>query len=92
VVEPVIFSCHRQNKLISGTKQQLGMKNITVKQIINISVIIILLIFSFQNLDSVKVKLLFFAFELPLVILIAIVFFVGYFTARVFHHKKGKTP
>ncbi|KAF5071237.1 hypothetical protein DSECCO2_214090 [anaerobic digester metagenome] len=68
------------------------MKSITTKQIINISLIILLLIFTFQNLANVQVKLLFFGFELPLVILIIIVFFMGYFTARVFNRKKDKTP
>jgi uncharacterized integral membrane protein len=64
------------------------MKNITNRQIIDIALIVLLLIFIGQNLESVKVKLLMFGFELPIVILIAIVFFIGYFTAKTFAKNK----
>ncbi|MFN4198664.1 MAG: LapA family protein [Flavobacterium sp.] len=36
----------------------------------------------------VKVRFLFFGFELPLFILIAIVFFIGYYTAIAFRKRK----
>ena len=60
------------------------MKNITTRQIIDLILITILLIFIGQNLESVRVKFLVFGFELPLVILIAGTFFIGYFTAKSF--------
>lgn len=62
------------------------MKN-TLK-IIDVLLVILLLIFVGQNLQIIKVKLLVFAFDLPLAILIAVVFFIGYFTARSFYKKK----
>lgn len=64
------------------------MKNISTRQIIDVVLIILLLVFIAQNLDSAKVNFLFFGFELPLVILIAIVFFVGFYTAKVFNKPK----
>jgi uncharacterized integral membrane protein len=64
------------------------MKNITTRQIIDIVLIVLLLVFIGQNLESVKVKLLVFGFELPLVILIAVVFFIGFFTAKAFNKNK----
>ena len=60
------------------------MKNISFRQIIDIVLIVLLLIFVGQNLESVKVKFLFFGFELPLVILITSVFFIGFYTAKTF--------
>jgi uncharacterized integral membrane protein len=60
------------------------MKNLATRQIIDIALIILLLIFIGQNLESVKVTFLFLGFELPLFILILIVFFIGYYTAKVF--------
>jgi uncharacterized integral membrane protein len=64
------------------------MKNLTTNQIINILLIVVLLLFIGQNLDMVKVKFLFFGFELPLFILIAIVFLIGYYTAIVFRKRR----
>lgn len=64
------------------------MKKLTTNQIINILLIVILLLFIGQNLDMVKVKFLFFGFELPLFILIAIVFLIGYYTAIVFRKRR----
>ena len=61
------------------------MKNITPRQIVDIVLIALLLVFIGQNLESVKVKFLFFGFELPLFILILIVFFIGYYTAKTMH-------
>lgn len=60
------------------------MNKLNTRQIINIVLIILLLVFTAQNLDGARVDFLMFAFELPLVILIAIVFFVGFYTAKVF--------
>jgi uncharacterized integral membrane protein len=67
------------------------MKNITPRQIVDIVLIALLLVFIGQNLESVKVKFLFFGFELPLFILILIVFFIGYYTAKTFRKKSNDT-
>jgi uncharacterized integral membrane protein len=54
------------------------MNKLNTRQIINIVLIILLLVFTEQNLDGARVDFLMFAFELPLVILIALVFFAGF--------------
>lgn len=54
------------------------MNKLNTRQIINIVLIILLLVFTGQNLDGARVDFLMFAFELPLVILIALVFFAGF--------------
>jgi uncharacterized integral membrane protein len=59
------------------------MKNLTVKQIIQLSLLVIILIFVMQNLGMVGVRFLFFKFELPLFILIAIMFIAGFYTSRL---------
>ncbi|HDR52576.1 MAG TPA: LapA family protein [Mariniphaga anaerophila] len=64
--------------------------NLTPKQVLNIFLIIVLLIFISQNLEMVRVKFLFFKFELPIIILIGLVFFIGFFTAHVFNQNKQK--
>ncbi|MFN3639678.1 MAG: lipopolysaccharide assembly protein LapA domain-containing protein [Flavobacterium sp.] len=66
------------------------MKKLTTNQIINILLIVALLLFIGQNLDMVRVKFLFFGFELPLFILIAIVFLIGYYTAIVFRKRRNE--
>lgn len=65
------------------------MKKLTARQIIDIVLIVILLIFAGQNVASVHLKFLVFGFDLPLIILIAFVFFIGYLTALLFR-KPGK--
>lgn len=60
------------------------MKKLTVRQIIDVILIVILLIFAGQNVASVHLKFLVFGFDLPLIILIAFVFFIGYLTAMLF--------
>lgn len=67
------------------------MKNLSTKQIINIVLIILMLIFAAQNIGSVRLRFLFFGFDLPLIILIAFVFLIGYVTAKLFR-KKTKQP
>lgn len=62
--------------------------NLTPGVIINIILIAILLIFVSQNLQDTRVKFLVFGFDLPLIIIIAISFIIGYFTAKVFSRKK----
>jgi uncharacterized integral membrane protein len=65
------------------------MNSKSIRKAINISMLILLLIFVLQNLETTKVKFLIFGFELPLIVLIFIVFLTGYFTAISFR-KDGK--
>jgi uncharacterized integral membrane protein len=60
------------------------MRKLSLKQIVNIIAIALCLAFVAQNLESVQVYFLFFGFELPLVLIIAISFFIGYFTSQAF--------
>ena len=60
------------------------MKKLTARQIIDVILIVILLIFAGQNVASVHLKFLVFGFDLPLIILIAFVSFIGYLTAMLF--------
>lgn len=62
--------------------------NLTPRQIIDIVLLVILLVFIGQNIESARVKFLFFKFEIPLIILIFIVFFLGFYTSRVFAGRK----
>jgi uncharacterized integral membrane protein len=55
------------------------MGNLTFKHIFSLTLIALLLVFVAQNLETTKVKFLFFGFELPLVILIGSVFLIGLF-------------
>jgi len=64
------------------------MKNISTRHIIDILLLLILLVFIGQNLESVNVKFLLFGFELPLIILITIVFIIGFYTAKAFNKNK----
>jgi len=63
--------------------------NMTPKQVVDLLLIALLIVFVSQNVESVKVKFLFFGFELPLIVLIAITFFIGFFTSKVFSKKKN---
>ncbi len=62
---------------------------LSLKQIIDIILIILLVVFIVQNADNVKMRFLFFGFDLPLVIIIVITFFIGFLTSIVFLGKKG---
>lgn len=67
----------------------------TAKQVVDILLLALLIIFVVQNVESVKVQFLFFSFELPLIVIIAITFFIGFFTSRTFSKEKKneqKTP
>lgn len=67
----------------------------TPKQVVDLLLIALLIVFVAQNVESEKVKFLFFGFELPLIVIIAITFFIGFFTSKVFSKKKNneqKTP
>ncbi|NCB67274.1 MAG: DUF1049 domain-containing protein [Bacteroidia bacterium] len=60
------------------------MKKLTARQIVDIVLIVLLLIFAGQNVAPVHLNFLMFGFDLPLIILIAFVFFIGYLTAMLF--------
>lgn len=62
--------------------------NMTPKQVLDIVLIALLIVFIAQNVESTKVRFLFFGFELPLVIVIAVSFFIGFYTAKAFSKKK----
>lgn len=66
------------------------MAQLSKKQMIDISIVVLLIIFALQNFAPVRLKFLFFGFDLPLVILIVLVFFVGFFTSILFKGKFGK--
>jgi uncharacterized integral membrane protein len=67
-----------------------SLKKLTTKQIINIILIILLVIFIMLNLEAVKVSLIFISFDMPLVVLITFVFFIGYFVGKTFTKKDCK--
>jgi uncharacterized integral membrane protein len=56
----------------------------STKQIINLSAILVLLVFAAQNIEKVKVKLIFWGFDISLIILIAFVFLLGLITGHLF--------
>lgn len=60
------------------------------KQVINIILLLLLLVFIVQNVEAVRVKFLFFGFDLPLIIIIVISFFIGFLTSTAFFSKKSK--
>jgi uncharacterized integral membrane protein len=67
-----------------------SLKKLTTKQIINIILIILLVVFIMLNLEAVKVSLIFISFDMPLVVLITFVFFIGYFIGKTFTKKDCK--
>jgi uncharacterized integral membrane protein len=71
-----------------GHSNHLTMKNLTARDIVNIILLVLLAIFVIQNWVITKVQFLMFGFEAPLVLLLVIVFFIGYLTARGFKRKK----
>lgn len=64
-------------------------KKVSFKQIINILLILVILIFALQNLESIRVTLLFFSFEMPLFVLIIVLFSIGFFTTKIFGRNKN---
>jgi uncharacterized integral membrane protein len=64
------------------------MKNLTTGQYINIAIILLVLVFIGQNLESIPVKFLFFSFELPLIIIISLCLLIGYVTAMIMRKSK----
>lgn len=63
-------------------------KKFNYKLIINILLIIVLVIFIIQNLQNIRVQLLFFSFEMPLFFLIPVIFLIGFLTGKFFWNKK----
>lgn len=59
-------------------------KKTRIKQIFNVFIFVIMLIFALQNLDNIRVSLLFLSFEMPLFVLIIAVFAIGFFTNKLF--------
>jgi len=72
-----------ENKTVLDDKIDSVKKKTSFRQIFNILIIIIMLIFALQNLETIRVSLLFFTFEMPLFILIIVVFAIGFFTNKL---------
>lgn len=62
--------------------------NMTPRQVVDLFLIALLIVFVAQNVESVKIRFLFFGFEAPLIVIIAITFFIGFFTSKAFSKKK----
>lgn len=61
-----------------------SLKNISFSQIISIILIILALIFIAQNFQEVYITIILWTFPVPLFILLAITFLIGFYTAVVF--------
>jgi uncharacterized integral membrane protein len=61
--------------------------NMTPKQMLYIVLLILLIVFILQNMESVMVNFLFFGFKMPLVVIIVIVFIAGVLNSKVFTKK-----
>jgi len=61
--------------------------NLTPMQVLYFILLVLLIVFIVQNMESVMVKFLFFGFKMPLVIIIIVVFIVGILTSKVFKKK-----
>jgi uncharacterized integral membrane protein len=72
-----------ENKTVLDDKIDYVKKKTGFRQIFNILIIILMLIFALQNLETIRVSLLFFTFEMPLFILIISVFAIGFFTNKL---------
>jgi uncharacterized integral membrane protein len=64
------------------------MKNLTTGQYINIALILLVLVFIGQNLQTVEVNFLFFHPSLPLIIVILGCLLFGYVTALIMRRNK----
>jgi uncharacterized integral membrane protein len=65
------------------------MQKLSTGQIINIILILLVIIFIGQNLQTIEVKFLFFNPELPLIVIILLCLVLGYVSA-IFLGKKKK--
>jgi len=66
------------------------MKKIDFKQVFNLILIGLLIVFVVQNMDDVPVRYMKWTFDIPLIILIVIVFCIGFFTAKIFRRTPEK--
>jgi uncharacterized integral membrane protein len=73
-------------------KKILEKYNLTPKQLLYIVLLVLLLVFVGQNVDYVRVKFLFFGFELPLIVIIGGSFLIGFFAAVTFRRKSKADP
>lgn len=55
-------------------------KILTPKRVLSLIVFILVLIFGFQNMGSVKLSIIFFSLNIPLLILIFAIYIIGVFT------------
>ena len=61
--------------------------HLSPKQVINIFLLVVLLIFIGQNVHSVSIKFLLWRLEMPVIIIILASFFMGFYTSRAFSKK-----
>ena len=78
-----------KEKTVLHDKTERAKKRIGFRKVVNFTLIILVLLFTFQNLESIRVTLLFFSFEMPLFVLIIVVFSIGFFTTKVFSRNKN---
>lgn len=62
--------------------------NVTARQVFDILLLAILVVFIVQNLVTTEVKFLFFKFSMPLIVIIILVFLIGALTSRAFFQKQ----
>ena len=55
-------------------------KILTPKRVLSLIVFILVLIFGFQNMGAVKLSIIFFSLDIPLLILIFAIYIIGVFT------------
>ena len=55
-------------------------KILTPKRVLSLIVFILVLIFGFQNMGSVKLSIIFFSLDIPLLILIFAIYIIGVFS------------
>ncbi|MDN6770592.1 MAG: DUF1049 domain-containing protein, partial [Lactococcus sp.] len=55
-------------------------KILTPKRVLSLIIFILVLIFGFQNMGSVKLSIIFFSLDIPLLILIFEIYIIGVFT------------
>ncbi|MFO7615829.1 MAG: hypothetical protein R6V75_01105 [Bacteroidales bacterium] len=65
--------------------------SITFRQVVDILLLVIFLVFILQNLTTVKVRFFVFGLETPLIVILILVFLIGFFTSRAFSRKKKPT-
>lgn len=74
-----------EQKTVLNDKIDSVKKKISFKQVLNIVIIILMLIFALQNLQNIRVSILLLSFEMPLFVLIIAVFAIGFFTNKLFY-------